>query len=115
MRTLLILPGLLLVLPAEAAAQPTGDSVAVQQTVSVEAKPRKVCRSYQVTGRRIAQRKCYTAAQWAEYDAVQAEAANKLINDVTRAGAKANLSPDASGGLDTGALFGFGPPRSPTP
>ena len=106
---LVILAAPLLFVAAPAAAQDAGEAAAVAPAPAAPAvKDRKVCRSSTVTGRRIAQRRCYLASQWAEYDRVQAEAAKKLVNDVQGASAKGNLSGGGSGGLSTGALFGLG-------
>jgi primosomal protein N' len=110
MRHILILAAPLLVFAAPASAQQGGeaaDSTAAPAPAPA-AKEKKVCRTSQVTGRRISKRQCYTAAQWAEYDQTQAAAANKLINDVQGAGAKASLGSGSNGSLSTGALFGLG-------
>lgn len=71
-------------------------------SVTTLAKPGKVCRSMPVTGRRITETKCYTAAQWAEYDRVNKEAADKMVNDVT---ARGNLGGD----FTPATMFGFAP------
>jgi poly(3-hydroxybutyrate) depolymerase len=75
------------------------------------AKPKKICRTSQVTGRRISSSTCYTAAQWAEYDRVQAEAAKNLIDDVSGVSGRSDLRGSASGGLSTASMFGLGVPQ----
>jgi hypothetical protein len=92
------------------AQQMSADTTATAPTLAVApAKPKKVCRKFSVTGRRISETQCYTAAQWAEYDRSHNEAANKLINDVSSAGARSDFNPSSSGGLSTSSLFGLGP------
>ena len=115
MKSFLILAAPLLIFATPASAQDVGAAAQAAPAAAPAAKEKKVCRSAFVTGRRIAQRKCYLASQWAEYDRVQEEAAKKMIHDVVSASGKSNLKGDASGSLDTLAVFGFGPAQSPTP
>lgn len=114
----LVCAGPLLLVAAPALAQVTtaptvADPAAAMAAAPVAAppKPKKVCRTNQVTGRRIAQTTCYTAAQWAEYDRVQAEAAKNLIDDVSGVGGRSDLRGSASGGLSTASMFGLGVPQ----
>lgn len=73
------------------------------------AKPKKICRTFKVTGRRIAQTTCYTAAQWADLDKSNEAAAKKLVDDVAATSGRSNLSGSAGGGgLSTGSIFGLG-------
>ncbi|WP_404710898.1 hypothetical protein [Sphingomonas sp. MMS24-J13] len=109
-------PWLLVAAPALAqdASAPTIASPAAAiaaAPVAAPAKPKKICRTNQVTGRRIAQTTCYTAAQWAEYDRVQAEAAKRLVNDVSGVGGRSDLGSSSSGGLSTASMFGLGVPQ----
>jgi len=79
--------------------------------VASPAKPKTVCRTEQVTGRRIAQSQCYTAAQWAELDRVRSKAAGKLVSDVIGASASAHFPGGGDGSVDTRSLFGLGNPQ----
>lgn len=108
----------LLIVSAPALAQQAGAPAVADPAaaiaaapVAAPAKPKKICRTNQVTGRRIAQTTCYTAAQWAEYDRVQAEAAKNLINDVSGVGGRSDLRGSSGGGLSTASMFGLGVPQ----
>jgi hypothetical protein len=109
----------LLVVATPAFAQEAGtDTVTAPVAAQVPAvpaaapvKPKKVCRTMQITGRRISQSQCYTAAQWAEYDRASNEAAKKLINDVSSGGSRTNISNDSNGALNSSTMFGIGPPQ----
>jgi hypothetical protein len=85
---------LLAVIAPVSAQTPSADAAAAP------AKPDKICRTFPVTGQRLTQSKCYTAAQWEAYDRASNEAAKKLISEVTKAG--------PGGGLTTSSIFGFG-------
>ena len=100
----LMLAAPLLILAAPASAQAVGTDTA-GAPAAADVKPRKVCRSVQVTGRRIAESKCYTAAQWADLDKTNNEAANKFVSSVTAGGGKSGVGTTFS----TGALIGVGP------
>ena len=102
-------PLLAMATPALAQQAITDPAAAALTPAVAPAKPKKICRKFEVTGRRISQTECYTAAQWAEYDRVHNEAANKLINDVSSAGARSDFNPSSPGGLSTSSLFGLGP------
>ena len=84
------------------------DTGAAAAPAAAPAKPKTICRSEQVTGRRIAQSRCYTAAQWAELDRVNSEAANKLLSDVVGEAGRSSFGSGSSGGLSTASLFGLG-------
>jgi poly(3-hydroxybutyrate) depolymerase len=101
------------VLAQQASAPAVADPAAAIAAAPVAApiKPKKICRTNQVTGRRIAQTTCYTAAQWAEYDRVQAEAAKNLIDDVSSVSGRSDLRGSSSGGLSTASMFGLGVPQ----
>ena len=100
---------LLLVASPSLAREAGADAVTAPDPVAAAAKPKKVCRSSQVTGRRIATTQCYTAAQWAEYDSTNNAAANKLVSDVIGAGGKGNLRiGEHDGSLSTASMFGLG-------
>lgn len=118
MTRFLICTAPLLLVSAPALAQETSSGTSAPQATPAATgaeTAKKVCRTYQVTGRRISKRVCYTASQWAELDRVRGEAASKMISDISSAAAKANLTSDPSGALDTSGLFGFGKAQSPTP
>lgn len=98
---------LLVVAPPTFAQQvATETAVASDAPAAAPAKPKKVCRKFEVTGRRISSTECYTAAQWAEYDRTQNAAANKMINDVSSMGARSNFP---AGSTSTASLFGLAP------
>lgn len=92
---------------ADAATTATAPAAPVAAAAPAAA-PKKVCKTYQVTGRRISKRVCYTADQWAELDRARSEAAKKLVNDMNSASGKSNLGSGSSGALGTGSLFGLG-------
>lgn len=99
----------LLVIAAPALAQ-APDPMS-NEAPAAPAKPKKVCRTFQVTGRRIASTQCYTAAQWAELDRTRQASANKLVSDVIGQAASAHFPGGDSGGLDTRSVFGLGNPQ----
>ncbi len=101
----------LLIVAAPAVAQQAGTDTGAAAPAAAPAKPRKICRSSQVTGRRIAQTQCYTAAQWADYDRAQQEAATRLIGDVTGFAGRGNLHVGDNGSLSTSTMFGLGAPQ----
>jgi hypothetical protein len=97
--------------PAMAQQASTDTVAAASASAAAPAKPKKICRTQQITGRRIAQSQCYTATQWADYDRAQAEAAKQFVNDVTGHAGKYDGGSDSSGGLSTAGIFGLAPPR----
>jgi hypothetical protein len=103
-------PLLIVAAPAFAQQQAGMDAGAAAPAVA-PAKPKKVCRTNQVTGRRIAQTQCYTAAEWADYDRMQREAATKLVNDVRGFAGRGDLSSSRDGSLSTSTMFGLGSPQ----
>ncbi len=110
----MLLASPLLIVATPAIAQQAGTDTAVSAVAptapaAAPRKPPKVCRTFAVTGRRIADTVCYTAAQWAELDHTNAEAANKLVNDVTSAQGRSDFRPGANGQLNTLSMFGIGP------
>jgi aconitase B len=82
---------LLMIAAAPAYAQDTTEAPTVK-------KPRKICRTEQVTGRRIGDSVCHTADEWATIDAVNKENARKFINNTL-----------AASGRQTGTFAGDGP------
>jgi hypothetical protein len=96
----------LLAVATPAVAQQGAVDGAAAPVAAAPAKPKKICRKFAVTGRRISETQCYTAAQWAEYDRTQDAAANKLINDVSSMGARSNFP---AGSTSTSSLFGLAP------
>ncbi len=108
----------LLIVAAPALAQEAGKdapaataaTAATTTATAAPAKPKKVCRTYQITGRRIAQTLCYTAEQWADIDRSRLDAANKLLRDVNGAAATAHFG-GGGGSVDTSTLFGLGSPQ----
>jgi hypothetical protein len=96
-------------LAQEAAADTTAAPAA--PVVAAPVKPKKVCRTSQVTGSRIAETQCYTAAQWADIDRTRQASANKLISDVVGSAGSAHFPGSDSGGADTRSLFGLGNPQ----
>ena len=101
----------LLLFATPAFAQEPGAAAMPIVSAVAPAKPKKICRKREITGRRIAQTDCYTAAQWAEYDRASNEAAKKLINDVSSGGSRTNISNDSNGALNSSTMFGIGPPQ----
>jgi len=108
MARFLILASALCLVAAPVTAQETAATDAQGGQSATPAKPKKICRSTVTTGRRIAQRQCYTAEQWVDYDRTQNEAAKKMIGDVTAAGGKSSVAASGNGMLSTGAVFGLG-------
>ena len=108
-------PLLIAAAPAVAQQASTDIKVADTKVASAEAapaKPKKVCRTFEVTGRRIAQTECHTAAQWAEYDRVNGETANQFLVGVTHTGAnKSDFYSGGNGAINTMSLFGLAPPQ----
>jgi len=100
----------LLIGAAPALAEETKPAEAAK-TTAAPAQPRKVCRTEQITGRRISQTRCYTAAQWAELDRTGNEKASRLIMDVIGGAATARFPGSDSGATDTRSLFGLGNPQ----
>ncbi len=105
MARFLTLASLLLVVATPVLAQPANtDAGGAATPAPAPAKPKKVCRSFKVTGQRIAKTTCYTAEQWADLDRTNQESANKFVTDVSRNGSRANIQ-DAN----TSSIFGLGP------
>lgn len=94
-----------LIVAAPVLAQPVSPEPGADPAAA-PAKPKKVCRTFKVTGQRIAKTTCYTAEQWADLDQANEAAAKKFVTDVSRNGSKASLQ-----GANTGPLFGLGPPQ----
>lgn len=109
MRKYLIWAAALLLVAPPAFAQQPGAAAMPIAPVAAPAKPKKICRKREITGRRISQTDCYTAAQWAEYDRTQEAAAAKLVGDVSGFGARSTLSSSSDGSLSSGSVFGLGP------
>jgi hypothetical protein len=103
----------LLIVASPALAQETvpAPATAPDAAAPAPAKPKKVCRTFQITGRRIAQTQCYTAAQWADIDRTRQDAANRFVRDVNGAAASAHFPGGSNGAVDTSTLFGLGSPQ----
>jgi hypothetical protein len=110
-RFLICLAPLLVIASPAFAQQASTDTVATPAPAAVPAKPKKICRTQQITGRRISQTQCYTAAQWAEYDRMNNEDAKQFVNTVSGLAGRSTLQSSADGGLSTSSVFGLGPPQ----
>jgi len=105
MRLAILTLSLLLTAAPAAALQsaPTSDVAADQ--LPAAAKPKKVCRSVQVTGRRIPDSVCHTSTEWAAIDKANEEAAKKYTSDLLNGAARTgSRGADSAGGMSSGAM-----------
>jgi len=88
---ILSVPMLLIAVPA-LALQSTSSTA----DLPAAAKPKKICRSFAVTGQRIARTTCHTKEEWADIDQANQEAAK---NFTTSVGNNATRGSSGGGGL----------------
>jgi len=112
MTRFLYLAAPLLIVSAPAFAQEASTGAVAASSASsgpVTAKPKKVCRKFAVTGKRIAKSTCYTADQWAELDRRNEQNAKVFIDGLAGTAGKANLGSGGDGSMSTNSIFGLGP------
>jgi len=110
--TFLLVAPLLAISAPVFAAQSNADaqSVASDQSLPALAKPKKVCRTLDVIGRRIKSSVCHSADEWAAIDKANEEAARNLTNAASRNGSVNLGGGNSSGGSSSAATMGLGSP-----